>query len=128
MQLGCVPEIGEVNKVCETPPVKTTDRYSKLCEEYIDIFQSIDKLKCVQVKLHIDKTVQLVQGRHRITAERTSRNNWNNRSNIIQEVMKAPTPWASPIAVQSKSKKPNKCVIYVSIREKRTLVSYACAM
>ena len=39
MQLGGVPEIGEVNEVCETPPVKTTDLYSKLCEEYNDIFQ-----------------------------------------------------------------------------------------
>ena len=32
MQLGCVPEIGEVNEVCKTPPVKTTDLYPKLCE------------------------------------------------------------------------------------------------
>ena len=61
MQLGCVPEIGEVNKVCETPPVKTTDRYSKHCEEYNDIFQVFDKLECVQVKLNFDETVQLVQ-------------------------------------------------------------------
>ena len=68
MQCGCVPEIGEENEVCETPPVKTTDLQSKRCNlckyviilyiEYNDIFEGIDKLKCVQVKLHIDDTVQ----------------------------------------------------------------------
>ena len=55
MQLGGFPEIGEVNEVFETPPVKTTDLYTKLCEEYNDIFQGIDKLKCVQIKLHSTK-------------------------------------------------------------------------
>ena len=65
MQFWCVPEIGEVNEVCETQPVKTTDRYSKLCEEYNDIFQGIDKLYCEQVKLHIDETVRSIQDRHR---------------------------------------------------------------
>ena len=55
MQLGGFPEIGEVNEVCETPPVKTTDLYTKLCEEYNDIFQGIDKFKCVQIKLHSTK-------------------------------------------------------------------------
>ena len=34
---------GEINKVDETAPVKTTDRYSKLCEEYNDIFEDIGK-------------------------------------------------------------------------------------
>ena len=47
MQLVSVPEIGEVNKVCETPPVKTTDLYPKLCDEYNDVVQGIDKFKCV---------------------------------------------------------------------------------
>ena len=47
MQLGCVPEIGEVNEVCKTPPVKTTDLYPKLCEENNDVFQGIDKLKLI---------------------------------------------------------------------------------
>ena len=57
MQLGCVPEIDEVNEVCETPPVKTNDRYSILCEEYSDIFQVFDKLKCLKFKLQINETV-----------------------------------------------------------------------
>ena len=56
MQLGYIPKTGEVNKVGETPPVNTTDRYSKLCEEYNDIFEGIGKLKGVQVKLHIAET------------------------------------------------------------------------
>ena len=59
------PEIGEVNEVCETPLVKTIVLYSKLCEEYNDIFQGIDKLKCVQAKLHIDETDKSVQDQHR---------------------------------------------------------------
>ena len=66
MQRLCFPDIGEVNEVGETPPVKTTDRYSKLCEEYNDICQGIDTLKCVQLKLHIDDTVQSIQDRHGI--------------------------------------------------------------
>ena len=57
----CFPEIGEVNEVGETPLVKTTDRFSKLCEEYNDICRGIDTLKCVQAKFHIDDTVQSVQ-------------------------------------------------------------------
>ena len=69
MQCGCVHEIGEENEVCETPPVKTTDLQSKLCKEYNDIFEGIDKLKCVQVKLHIDDTVQSVQDRQRIISD-----------------------------------------------------------
>ena len=56
-----IPKIGEVNEVDETPLMKTTDRYSKPCEEYNDIFEGIGKLRGVQVKLHVDETVQPVQ-------------------------------------------------------------------
>ena len=66
MQLRCVPEISEVNEMAEISPVKITVRYSKLCEEYNDMCQGTDTLKCVQVKIHIDETVQSVQDRHRI--------------------------------------------------------------
>jgi len=45
-------EICEVNKLRESIHEKTTNRYSKLCEEYRDLFKSIGKLKGVQVKLH----------------------------------------------------------------------------
>ena len=48
-------KIGEVNETGETPPVRTTDRFSKLSEEYNDIFQGIDTLKCVQFKTHISR-------------------------------------------------------------------------
>ena len=58
MELGCVPEIGQVNEMGEIPPVKTTDRYSKLCEEYNDIYQDIETLKCLQFKINIEETVQ----------------------------------------------------------------------
>ena len=44
MQLGYIPK---GNEVSETPPVRTTDRYLKLCEEYNDIFESIDNLRGV---------------------------------------------------------------------------------
>ena len=43
MLLGYIPKIGEVSKVGDTPPVKTTDRYSKLCEEYNDIYEGRSK-------------------------------------------------------------------------------------
>ena len=79
----CFPKIGEVNEVGKTPPVKITNLYPKLREEYNDIFQGIDKLKCAKLKLHIDDTVQSVQDRHRIIQYHIkSRKNLKNRSNF----------------------------------------------
>ena len=120
--LGYVPEICEVNKVGESIPEKTTDRYSKLCEEYSDIFEGIGKLKGVQVKLHIDETIQSVQNRHRripyhIREKVQEELEKLEQLDIIEEVVDVPTPWVSPIVAQPKPKKLNKLRICVDMRE-----------
>ena len=120
--LGYVPEICEVNEVGESIPEKTTDRYSKLCEEYSDIFEGIGKLKGVQVKLHIDETIQPVQNRHRripyhIREKVQEELEKLEQLDIIEEVVDVPTPWVSPIVAQPKPKKPNELRICVDMRE-----------
>ena len=65
----------------EIPLVNTTDRYSKLCEEYNDIFEGIGKLRGVQVELYIDETVQPVQNRHR-------RIPYHTREKVQEELVK----------------------------------------
>ncbi|KAI0210788.1 hypothetical protein LSAT2_004428 [Lamellibrachia satsuma] len=120
--LGYVPEICEVNEVGESIPEKTTDRYSKLCEEYRDIFEGIGKLKGVQVKLHIDETIQPMQNRHRripyhIREKVQEELEKLEQLDIIEEVVDVPTPWVSPIVAQPKLKKTNELRICVDMHE-----------
>ena len=122
MQLGYIPKIGEINKPGETPPVKTTDRYSKLREEHNDIFEGIGKLRGVQVKLHIDETAQPVQNRHRripyhIREKVQEELEKLEQLDIIEEEVDAPTPWVSLIDAQPKPKKPSQLRICVDMRE-----------
>ena len=133
MQLGYIPKTGEVNKVGETPPVNTIDRYSKLCEEYNDIFEGIGKLKGVQVKLHIAETVQPVQNRQRripyqIREKVQEELDKLEQRDIIEEVVDAPSPWVSPIVGQPKPKKPSELRICVDMREVNKATSDANAM
>ena len=98
------------------------DRYSKLCEEYNDIFEGIGKLKGVQVKLHIAETVQPVQNRQRripyqIREKVQEELDKLEQRDIIEEVVDAPSPWVSPIVGQPKPKKPSELRICVDMRE-----------
>ena len=129
MQLAFVPEIDKVNEGCETPPVKTTDHYSKLCKEYNNIVQGIDQLKCVQVKLHIDETVQSVQDRNILISchirDIVQKELYKpEQLDIIQEVVDAPTTRMSPIVPEPKSKKPSKLreILCFNIREAKTAI------
>jgi len=120
--LGYFPEICEVNKVRKSISEKTTNHYSKLCEEYKDLFEGIGKLKGVQVKLHIDEMIQPVQNRHRripyhIREKVQEELEKLKQFDIIEEVTDGPTPWVSSIVAQPKPKKPNELRIYVDMRE-----------
>ncbi|KAK2139676.1 hypothetical protein LSH36_1659g00007 [Paralvinella palmiformis] len=120
--LQYVPEICEVNKVRESISEKTTNHYSKLCEEYKDLFESIGKLKGVHVKLHVDEMIQPVQNCHRripyhIREKVQEQLEKVKLLDIIDEVTDGPTPWVSPIVAQPKPKKPNKLRICVDMRE-----------
>ena len=78
MQLGYIPKIGEVNKAGETAPVKTTDRYSKLCEEYNDTFEGIGKLRGVHRR---DCSVSPESAPNN-SLPHQSMKNWKNWSNL----------------------------------------------
>ena len=106
----------------ETPPVKTTDPYSKLCEEYNDTFEGIGKLRGVQIKLHVDETVQPVQDRHRIIPYHIREKVQEvldklEQLDILEEVVNTPTPWVSLIVAQPKPKKISEFRICVDMRE-----------
>ena len=103
------------------PTIATvSSKVTKSCNEYIEIFNGIGKLKDFQVKLHTDESVKPVVQSHRripfhIRKQVESELERLEKLDMIERV-DGPAPWVSPIGVAPKPKNPNEIRLCVDMR------------
>jgi transposase InsO family protein len=110
VDLGIIPTIRVVSPpLCES-----------IQDEFRDRFQGIGKIEGVQVKIHVDESVQPVVQQHRripfhLRKKVEAELERLEELDIIEKI-DGPTPWVSPIVVAPKPKNPEEIRICVDMR------------
>ena len=106
--------------------IKSESASQRLVEEYSDLFNGLGKLKNVEVKLHIDKTVVPIAQPYRripfhIRKQVEEQLKADEAKGVIERV-EGPTPWISPIVVVPKPKAPGQIRVCIDMRRANTAV------